>query len=83
MKKPIPLQFKSGQGIDELGIKGSDQFSIIGLDKINDENKKVIMKIHKDAGDIIDIELDARLDVPEELVFWKNGGILPTAYKEA
>ena len=79
----LPLQFKSGQGINELGIKGSDQFSIIGLDKIDNENKKVIMKIHKEAGDIIDIELEARLDVPEELVFWKNGGILPTAYKEA
>ncbi|MAD13846.1 MAG: aconitate hydratase AcnA [Pelagibacteraceae bacterium] len=79
----LPLQFKSGQGIDELEIKGSDQFSIIGLDKIDNENKKVIMKIHKEAGDIIDIELNARLDVPEELVFWKNGGILPTAYKEA
>ena len=41
------------------------------------------MKIHKETGDIIDLELDAILDVPEEVIFWKNGGILPTAYKEA
>jgi aconitate hydratase len=41
------------------------------------------MKIHKQTGDIIEVTLNARLDVPEELNFWKNGGILPTAYKEA
>ena len=45
--------------------------------------KKVQMKIHKETGDVIDIKLNVRLDVPEEVVFWKNGGILPTAYKEA
>ena len=55
----------------------------IGLDKISNDNKKVTMKIHKDSGDVIDVKLNVRLDVPEEVTFWKNGGILPTAYKEA
>ena len=41
------------------------------------------MKIHNETGDVIDLKLNVRLDVPEEVVFWKNGGILPTAYKEA
>ena len=78
-----PLQFKKDQGIDEIGIQSTDQFSIIGLEKINNDNKKVVMKIHKETGDVIDVELDVRLDVPEEVIFWKNGGILPTAFKEA
>ena len=39
--------------------------------------------ILKSGRDIIEVTLNARLDVPEELNFWKNGGILPTAYKEA
>ena len=56
---------------------------VIGLEKINNDNKKVVMKIHKETGDVIDVELDVRLDVPEEVIFWKNGGILPTAFKEA
>ena len=79
----LPLQFKKDQGIDEIGIQSTDQFSIIGLEKINNDNKKVVMKIHKETGDVIDVELDVRLDVPEEVIFWKNGGILPTAFKEA
>ena len=79
----LPLEFKKGQGIEELGIISTDQFSLIGLNKINNNNKKVLMKIHKETGDIIDVQLNVRLDVPEEVTFWKNGGILPTAFKEA
>ncbi len=79
----LPLEFENGQGINELNIESSDQFSLLGLNDITNENKKVLMKIHKQTGDIIEVTLNARLDVPEELNFWKNGGILPTAYKEA
>ena len=79
----LPLEFEKGQGIEELGIISTDQFSLIGLNKINNDNKKVLMKIHKETGDIIDVQLNVRLDVPEEVNFWKNGGILPTAFKEA
>ena len=79
----LPLEFEKGQGIDELGIISTDQFSLIGLNKINNNNKKVLMKIHKETGDIIDVQLNVRLNVPEEVTFWKNGGILPTAFKEA
>ena len=79
----LPLEFEKGQGMDELGIISTDQFSLIGLNKINNDNKKVLMKIHKETGDIIDVQLNVRLDVPEEVTFWKNGGILPTAFKEA
>ena len=79
----LPLEFEKGQGIAELKIMSTDQFSIIGLEKISNDNKKVTMKIHKDSGDVIDVKLNVRLDVPEEVTFWTNGGILPTAYKEA
>jgi aconitate hydratase len=79
----LPLEFENGQGINELKIESSDQFSLLGLNDITNENKKVLMKIHKQTGDIIEVTLNARLDVPEEVNFWKNGGILPTAYKEA
>jgi aconitase A len=46
-------------------------------------NKKVLMKIHKETGDIIEVQLNVRLDVHEEVTFWKNGGILSAAYKKA
>ncbi len=49
----LPLEFEKGQGIEEIGIQSNDQFSILGLDKINDNQKKVQMKIHKETGDVI------------------------------
>ena len=66
-----------------LTIPSYNHFKNKSIIFINDNQKKVQMKIHKETGDVIDIKLNVRLDVPEEVVFWKNGGILPTAYKEA
>jgi len=78
----LPLQFKEGQGIEELNIEGSDVFDFVNLDKITNENKEVNFKIKKLTGDIVLAKLDVRLDTPEELQYWKNGGILPMAWRE-
>ncbi len=79
----LPLEFFPDNGIAELGIVSTDQFSIIGLDKIDNEHKKVDLLIHKESGDIVKAKLRARLDNPDEVIFWKNGGILQTAWKES
>jgi aconitate hydratase len=79
----LPLEFLLDNGITELGIVSTDQFSIVGLDKISDEHKEVDLLIHKESGDIVKAKLRARLDNPDEVIFWKNGGILQTAWKES
>ncbi len=73
----LPLEFEKGQGINELNIESTDQFSLLGLNHITNENKKVLMKIHKQTGDIIEVSLNARLDVPEEVNFGKMVGFYP------
>ncbi len=78
----LPLQFKNGQGIEELNIEGTDVFDFLNLDKINNDNKEVDLKIKKQTGDIISAKLDVRLDTPEEIQYWQNGGILPMAWRE-
>jgi aconitate hydratase len=78
----LPLQFQDGQGIEELNIEGSDVFDFIDLDKINNENKQIEFKIKKQTGDIITAKLNVRLDTPEEIQYWQNGGILPMAWRE-
>ena len=40
----LPLEFEKGQGIEEIGIQSNDQFSILGLDRINDNQKKEYLK---------------------------------------
>jgi len=78
----LPLQFKNNQGIDDLNIEGSDVFDFLNLEKIDENNKEIDLKIKKQTGDIILAKLDVRLDTPEELQYWKNGGILPMAWRE-
>ena len=38
----LPLEFENGQGINELKIESSDQFSLLGLNDITNENKKYL-----------------------------------------
>ena len=78
----LPLQFKQGQGIEELQIQGSDIFDFVNLDKISNDHKEIDLKIKKQTGDIISAKLDVRLDTPEEIDYWQNGGILPMAWRE-
>jgi aconitate hydratase len=79
----LPLEFLPGNGIDELGIVATDLFTIKGLDKITIDHKEVDLLIQKESGDVVKVKLKARLDNPDEVIFWKNGGILQTAWKEA
>jgi aconitate hydratase len=79
----LPLEFLPGNGISELGIVTTDQFSVVGLDQVSNEHKEVDLLIHKESGDVVKVKLKARLDNPDEVIFWKNGGILQTAWKES
>ena len=79
----LPLEFESNYGIEELGIVKTDRFSVLGIKDVNDDNKILNLVIEKQNGEKIHTKLKARLDTPDEVIFWKNGGILPTAWKEA
>ncbi len=79
----LPLEFLPGNGISELGIEATDLFTIKGLNQINNDHKEVDLLIQKESGDVVKVKLKVRLDNPDEVIFWKNGGILQTAWKEA
>jgi aconitate hydratase len=79
----LPLEFLPGNGISELGIEATDLFTIKGLNQINNDHKEVDFHIQKESGDVVKVKLKVRLDNPDEVIFWKNGGILQTAWKEA
>ena len=78
----LPLQFEQGFGVSELGLLGSEVFDIAALSQVSLKNNFIEMSIKKISGDISKIKLRVRLDTPEELNYWKNGGILPTVWRE-
>ena len=78
----LPLEFEKGFGISELQLEGSETFDISNLSNIALNHNYVELLIKRAVGDVVKVKLKARLDTPEELNYWKNGGILPTVWRE-
>jgi aconitate hydratase A / 2-methylisocitrate dehydratase len=70
----LPLQFPEGESIDSLGLSGEE---IVDLgDLRNGEAKTVAVT----AGDV-EFEATVRLDTPNEVAYFQNGGILQSVLR--
>jgi len=70
----LPLQFKSGENAQTLGLTGSEQFTI---PVINAGDKTVTVSVCRDDGQLIKtIEMIIRIDTDNEYQYFANGGIL-------
>ncbi|MEM9460412.1 MAG: aconitate hydratase AcnA [Myxococcota bacterium] len=72
----LPLVFKDGEGIEELGLSGEEEFSISGI--AEGLTPKKVLKVSATAADgsVKEFEVVARLDTPNEVEYYENGGIL-------
>ena len=70
----LPLQFKHGESAQSLGLKGTESFEIVGLNKGAAKSVKVIAK--SDEGKSTEFEARLRIDTPKELEYYQHGGIL-------
>ncbi len=71
----LPLQFIDEQSWQKLGIKGDEQISIEHIDEI-EPRAMVDVKITFANGEEKTIKTLCRIDTENELVYYKNGGIL-------
>jgi len=70
----VPLQFPDGESIDSLGLTGEETFDVGDLR--NGEAKMVSVTAHPESGDDISFEAKVRIDTPNEVSYFQNGGIL-------
>ena len=71
----VPLQFLAGESVEKLGLTGREQFDITGLE--GGEAKQVTVRATSDNGaDPIEFQASVRIDTPQEVEYYKNGGIL-------
>jgi aconitate hydratase len=75
----LPLQFPSGQGIDSLGLTGEEVIDIGDL--LDGQAKTVSVKARRDGGPEVEFEATVRLDTPNEVTYFRNGGILQTVLR--
>jgi aconitate hydratase len=70
----VPLQFPDGESVESLGLTGEEVIDVGDLE--NGEAKSVEVKASKDGGDEVTFEARVRIDTPNEVLYFQNGGIL-------
>jgi aconitate hydratase len=78
----LPLQFLPGQSVAALGLTGHETFEIVGAADALAPRGTVTVKATAGDGSVKSFEARVRIDTPEELVAFRNGGILPYVLRQ-
>jgi len=72
----LPLQFQAGEDAASLGLSGQETFEIGGITEGLAPAKKVKVKATGSDGKVIEFTATCRIDTPNELDYYRHGGIL-------
>jgi aconitate hydratase A / 2-methylisocitrate dehydratase len=75
----LPLQFADGESAGSLELTGEESFDFGDLE--NGQAKSVTVTATPDDGDPTEFEATVRLDTPNEVAYFQNGGILQTVLR--
>ena len=78
----LPLQFVNGQSADSLGLKGTENFSIEGLEGEVTPGKELRVRAVTPDGKEVLFNAKLRLDSHTEIEYYLNGGILHTLIRK-
>jgi aconitate hydratase len=77
----LPLEFKAGQNAASLKLTGRERFDLIGTAETLTPAGSVTVRATA-ADSCVEFTAIARIDTPEELVAYRNGGILPYVLRQ-
>jgi aconitate hydratase len=72
----LPLQFLPDDGWQELGLDGSERFSVQGMSDLT-PHKQLQVSVQKADGSHVEFQAIARLDTDIDVEYLIHGGILP------
>jgi len=70
----LPLQLPDGETVESLGLSGEETISVSDLQ--NGEAKSLTVSAEREGGDPVSFEAKVRIDTPNEVTYFQNGGIL-------
>ncbi len=75
----LPLQFPDGESAESLGLTGEELFDVGDLE--DGDASTVRVAARRDGGELTEFEAKVRLDTPNEVTYFRNGGILQTVLR--
>jgi aconitate hydratase len=78
----LPLQFAKGENAASVGLAGTEAFSIVGIGDSLRPRGTVTVRAAGAGGKAIDFTATVRIDTPEELAAYRQGGILPYVVRQ-
>ncbi len=77
----LPLQFTCGETAQSLGIRGDEEFDLIGLGALKPQQNATLV-VKRANGIRQELQLLVRIDTPVEVDYYLHGGILPYVLRE-
>jgi aconitate hydratase len=82
----LPLQFLAGESAASLGLTGEETFDVVGLPQLLDaglkNGREITVKAKAADGKTKEIKAAVRIDTPQEILYYKHGGILPYVLRQ-
>ncbi len=81
----LPIQFPDGEDMESLGLTGEESYDVDGLEDAmqdGDGPREVSVTARPDDGDEVSFKARVRLDTPNEVSYFRNGGILQRVLRD-
>jgi aconitate hydratase len=78
----LPMEFTDGQTRQSLGLTGFERYTILGMS--NEMTARATLTVLTKGADGAEkrFSVRSRIDTPEELHYYRNGGILPYVLRQ-
>ena len=78
----LPLVFQDGDDVERLGLTGEESFDLGGIADGLAPRSAVRVRATRGDGAVVEFDVTARIDTPEELRYYHHGGILPYVLRQ-
>ena len=78
----LPLVFRTGDSAASLGLSGEESFEVTGIAGGLAPRSDVWVRATAADGSTTEFSATARIDTPEELHYYRHGGILPYVLRQ-
>jgi len=75
-----PLEFLPGESAESLGLDGHETYDVEGLaagvESDFADGREVSVRARRESGEEVEFRARVRLDTPQEVIYYRHGGIL-------